>query len=194
MIRSGRPELFCENGALRNYVKFTGKHQCESLFLNKVTGLWPATLLKKETLAQVFSVNFTKFLRTPFLTEQHRWLLLTYPYSLFILLDTDLFFSYSFFKILPTCQGTGYKLLFLLLFYYYQCCCHCQGCYCSRSHFMVSCSGNYRKLQSKCISTNQRPSQIPAASLKHKLQSYSVEPLMNLKKETRLCFIELRQT
>ena len=71
MIRSGRPELFCENGALRNYVKFTGKHQCESLFLNKVTGLWPATLLKKETLAQVFSCEFyeisknTFFNRTP---------------------------------------------------------------------------------------------------------------------------------
>ena len=72
MIRSGRPELFCENGALRNYVKFTGKHQCESLFLNKVTGLWPATLLKKETLAQVFSCEFYEISKNTFFTE-HLW-------------------------------------------------------------------------------------------------------------------------
>ena len=30
---------------LRNFAKFTGKHQCQSLFLNKVAGLKPATLL-----------------------------------------------------------------------------------------------------------------------------------------------------
>ena len=32
--------------------------------------------IKKETLAQLFSCEFAKFLRTPFLTEQFRWLLL----------------------------------------------------------------------------------------------------------------------
>ena len=32
--------------------------------------------IKKETLAQVFSCNFVKFLRRPFLTEQLWWLLL----------------------------------------------------------------------------------------------------------------------
>ena len=48
----------------------------ESL-LNKVEGLRPTTLLKKETLAQVFPVNFAKFLRTPFFIVEHlRWLLL----------------------------------------------------------------------------------------------------------------------
>ena len=33
--------------------------------------------VKKETLAQVFSCEFCEFLRTPFLTEHLRWLLLT---------------------------------------------------------------------------------------------------------------------
>ena len=33
---------------------------------------------KKEALAQVFPVNFMKFLRTRFLTEHLWWLLLTY--------------------------------------------------------------------------------------------------------------------
>ena len=41
-------------------------------------GLWPETcnFIKKETLHRCFPVNFAKFLRTPFLTEQLRWLLL----------------------------------------------------------------------------------------------------------------------
>ena len=46
MFRSSRPEEFCKKGVLRNFAKFTGKHLCESLF-DKVTGLRPATLLKK---------------------------------------------------------------------------------------------------------------------------------------------------
>ena len=45
---------------LRNFAKFTGKRQCQSLFFNNVVGLRPATLLKKETLAQVFPCEFCK--------------------------------------------------------------------------------------------------------------------------------------
>ena len=37
---------------------------------------WPATLLKKSLWHRCFPVNFPKFLRTPFLTEHLRWLLL----------------------------------------------------------------------------------------------------------------------
>ena len=36
----------------------------------------PATLLKKRLWHRCFPVNFAKFLRTPFLTEHLRWLLL----------------------------------------------------------------------------------------------------------------------
>ena len=39
--RSSRPEVFCRKGVLRNFAKFTGKHLCQSLFLNKVAGLKP---------------------------------------------------------------------------------------------------------------------------------------------------------
>ena len=50
--RSSRSEVFCKKGGLRNFVKFTGKHLCQSLFFNTVVaGL--------------------------FLTEHVRWLLLT---------------------------------------------------------------------------------------------------------------------
>ena len=37
--RSSRPEVFCKKGVLKNFAKFTRKHLCQSLFLNKVAGL-----------------------------------------------------------------------------------------------------------------------------------------------------------
>ena len=55
--RSSHPEVFCKKGLLKNFTKFTAKDLRQSLFLNKVTGLRPATLLR-ETLAQVFSCEF----------------------------------------------------------------------------------------------------------------------------------------
>ena len=54
-FRSSRPDVFCKKGVLRNFAKFTGKHLRQSLFLNKVAGLRPATLLKKRL---VFSSEF----------------------------------------------------------------------------------------------------------------------------------------
>ena len=77
-IRSSRPDVFCEKGILRNFVKFTGKHLRQGLFFNKVAGLRPATLLKKRLWCRCFPVNFTKFLRTPFFREHIWWLLLNY--------------------------------------------------------------------------------------------------------------------
>ena len=74
-IRSSRPEVFCKKGVLRNFKKFTGKHLCQCLFLNKVAGLSPATLLKKRLWHRCFPVNLAKFLRTPFFREHLWWLL-----------------------------------------------------------------------------------------------------------------------
>ena len=69
-VRSTRPEVLCKKGVLRNLAKFTGKHLCQSLCLR------PATLLKKRLWHSCFPANFAKFLRTPFLTEYLRRLLL----------------------------------------------------------------------------------------------------------------------
>ena len=54
--------VLCKKVVLENFTKFTGKHLCQSLFFNKVTGLWPVVcnFIKKETLKGV------KFIRTPF--------------------------------------------------------------------------------------------------------------------------------
>ena len=54
----------------RNFTKFTGKHLCQIVFFNKVASLRPATLLKKKLWRRCFLVNFAKFLRNTFFTEQ----------------------------------------------------------------------------------------------------------------------------
>ena len=47
--RGSRLEMFCKKGVLRNFAKFIRKHLFQSLFFNKIAGMRPATLLKKET-------------------------------------------------------------------------------------------------------------------------------------------------
>ena len=54
---SSRPEVFCKKGLL-GISQNLQENTCDSVFLNKVTGSRPATLLKKETQAQVFSCEF----------------------------------------------------------------------------------------------------------------------------------------
>ena len=85
-IEKQSSEVFCKKGVLRNVTKFTGKQLRQSLFFNKVAGLFSINLqgcnfIKKEALAQVyFPVNFANFLRTLFLTEHLWWLLLTFEH------------------------------------------------------------------------------------------------------------------
>ena len=61
------PDVFCKNGILRNFAKWTGKRLCQRLFFNKIAGARSATLLKKSLWQRCCPVNFAKFLRTPFL-------------------------------------------------------------------------------------------------------------------------------
>ena len=42
-VRNSLPEVFCRKVDLKNVSKFTRKHLCQSLFLNKVAGLSPET-------------------------------------------------------------------------------------------------------------------------------------------------------
>ena len=71
LCRIRRPEVFCKKGVLRNLVKFTGKHLCQSLFQIKLqaSGL---QLIKKETLAQVFFCEFCEISKNTFFTEHLR--------------------------------------------------------------------------------------------------------------------------
>ena len=61
-------------GVLKNFAKFTGKYQCQSLFLIKLQSLGPDI---KRPWDRCFPVNFAKFLRTSFLTEHLQRLLLS---------------------------------------------------------------------------------------------------------------------
>ena len=54
-----------KKGVLRNFTKFTGKHLCQSLFFNKVSG-GTCNFIKKENLAQAFSCEFCKICRNDF--------------------------------------------------------------------------------------------------------------------------------
>ena len=71
---------FC-NGAFSRNIFFSRIHKktpvLESNF-NKVTGVYPATSLKKRTPTQVFSGEFCEILNTPLLQNTSRWLRLFY--------------------------------------------------------------------------------------------------------------------
>ena len=67
-------------GVLRNFAKFKGKYLCQSLFFINVA----ATLLKKRLWQRCFSVNFAKFLRTPFLQNTSGRLLLKFKSTCFL--------------------------------------------------------------------------------------------------------------
>ena len=84
--------MFCKKCVLRNFAKFTGKHLCQSPFFDKVAGLRPAILSKKRLWHLCFPVNFARFLRTPFLTEHLRWLLLI---TLLLEIRTKISFYYK---------------------------------------------------------------------------------------------------
>ena len=57
-------KVFYKKGVLKNFTKFTGKHLCQRLYLNKVAALSPATLSKKRFLYRCFPVSFVKFFST----------------------------------------------------------------------------------------------------------------------------------
>ena len=79
LMRSSRPQVFCEKGVLRIFSKFTRKHLCQGLFFNKVAGA-ACNFIKKEALAQVFSCEFwensknTFFYRTPLVAAFYLWI------------------------------------------------------------------------------------------------------------------------
>ena len=61
-----------KKGVFRNFTKFTGKGLYQSHFLSKVAGLQAYNFIKKETLVQVFSCEFSEISKNTFFTE-HLW-------------------------------------------------------------------------------------------------------------------------
>ena len=94
-FRSSHRRCSVRKGVFRDFAKFTGKYPCQSLFFNKVVDLSPATLLKKETLAQVFSCEFCKISTNTFLKE-HLWVTASEHYFLNILFSYPRFDGKAF--------------------------------------------------------------------------------------------------
>ena len=69
--RGSHQRCSIKKGVLKNFAIFTGKHLRRSLFLS-------SNFIKKVSLAQVFSSEFTRFLRTPVSKNTSGWLLLFY--------------------------------------------------------------------------------------------------------------------
>ena len=76
--RSSHQWCSVKKGVVKNFIKFIGKHLCQSLFFNKVASLRPATLLEKRLWHRCFPVNFVKFLRTP--PDECFWISLLSPF------------------------------------------------------------------------------------------------------------------
>ena len=81
-IRSSHRRCSVKKGVLGNFAKFTGKHLCQRLFLNKVVGLRPAALLRRSLWDRCFPVNFAKFLRRSLLQNNSVRLLLPNTYQI----------------------------------------------------------------------------------------------------------------
>ena len=67
LFRSSHQWSSVKKGVLGNFAKFTGKPLCQSLFFNKVAGLRPEILFKKEALPQAFSWEFCEIFKNTFL-------------------------------------------------------------------------------------------------------------------------------
>ena len=67
--KSSHRRCSIKKGVLRNFVKYIGKHLCQSSFFHKIAGLRPANFIKKETLAQVFFCEFCEIFKNTFFIE-----------------------------------------------------------------------------------------------------------------------------
>ena len=79
-IRSSRSQKFFKIGIFKNFALLIGKHLCWWLFWIKLQASGPATLLERDSNTGVFLWILQKNLRTIFLKEHLRWLLLCYVF------------------------------------------------------------------------------------------------------------------
>ena len=90
------PEVFYEKGVLKNFAKFTWKHLSQSLFLIK---LQACNFIKKDTLSQVFSCEFSVIFKNIFFTEYLR-ATASASRKMFLSQDVVLGLMFSFFPAL----------------------------------------------------------------------------------------------
>ena len=99
--RSSRPDVFCEKDVLRNFGKFTGKHLCQDLYFNLVAGL-ACNFIKIETLAQVFSYEFSEISKNTFLKE-YVWTTASIKHTQ----DAYILFAFFYFQVARNCSNSS---------------------------------------------------------------------------------------
>ena len=101
--QNGHRRCCIKKAVLKNFAIFRGKHLCWSLYFNKVSGLRPATSLKKRLRHRCFPANIAKFLRTaffidrtsPVVTSKSRQLRTLHLCHVLFLKPFKVFFSFS---------------------------------------------------------------------------------------------------
>ena len=73
-IQKQPPGVFYNKGVLRNFIKFTGKHLCQSLILIKLQAE-AYNFIKNENLAQLFPCEFCEIYKNTSLQNTGRLLL-----------------------------------------------------------------------------------------------------------------------
>ena len=82
---SNRPEVFYQKGVLKNFSKFTRKHQTQA-----------CNFIRKDTLKQVFSCEFYEIFRTPFYIQEYlQWLFLKLAKTKYLTYSGQMFLSYK---------------------------------------------------------------------------------------------------
>ena len=87
LIRSSRSQMLFKTGVLENFINFTGKHLCWSLFLINFQTFRPATLLKRDSNTSVFLWNLWNFKNAFFSQNSYGGCFLLSPRSLFRILS-----------------------------------------------------------------------------------------------------------
>ena len=73
--KSSHLKVFCRKGVLRNFAKFTWKHLCQSLFLNKVAGLRPGGCFwVKCVMMDFFYFRVTSSLKKKIKSKVYNWI------------------------------------------------------------------------------------------------------------------------
>ena len=67
IFRSSHCSHSIKKAILKDFVRFTGKHLCWSLFFNKLAGHKPCNFIKKKLQHRCFLANIDKFGRSPIL-------------------------------------------------------------------------------------------------------------------------------
>ena len=78
IFRSSHRRCSIEKSVLKNFVIFTGKQLCWSLFFNKAADLQACNFIKRRLQYRCFLVSITKFLRMPILKDNCKWQLLNF--------------------------------------------------------------------------------------------------------------------